>query len=416
MKIRSKHRLSKLLFTAALAIICGCGSHDDGRDELKHHHEHAHHHDEEDHKHGEEAHHHDEEAHDHNEDAHGHGEGTEKNGNNEIVLHPAQAEKFGVEVDTVKPGQFNEVIRTTGQIVDNPSSLSVVSAPSAGIVKFAAGMEAGRQVSAGTTVATITASAISGGDRNAADKANLQAAKRELDRITPLYKEGIVSAKDYNAALQAYEQAQTQYSPAAASGAAKAVAAGSISQLLVANGQYVEAGTPIATIGDNRQLTLRADVPDKYINEIPLIQSARMVVPSTGQTFDLADLGGKRISGNPSSRVSPGYIPVFFTFKAAGNALPSTLADVYLIGAVRSGVISVPKTAVTEQQGHYFVYVKLDEECYEKIPVTLGLSDGERIEVISGLKGGECVVTKGASAVRLAETSSVVPEGHSHSH
>lgn len=415
MKIISNYKLSKLLFTVALAIMCGCGSHDDGRDELKHDHsKHAHHDD--GHDHGEEGHSHDEDEHDHGEEVHHRDDGNEKKGANEIVLHPAQAEKFGVEVNTIEPGQFNEVIRTTGQIVDNPSSVSVVSAPSAGIVKFTTGMEAGRQVSAGTTVATITASGISGGDRNAADKANLQAAKRELDRITPLYKEGIVSAKDYNAALQAYEQAQSQYSPTAASGAAKAVAAGSISQLLVANGQYVEAGTPIATIGDNRQLTLRADVPDKYINEIPLIQSARIVVPSTGQTFDLADLGGKRISGNPSSRVSPGYIPVFFTFKAAGSALPSTLADVYLIGSVRTGVISVPKTAVTEQQGHYFVYVKLDDECYEKIPVTLGLSDGNRIEVLSGLKGGECVVTKGASAVRLAETSSVVPEGHSHSH
>ena len=413
MKKISNYRFSKFLLVLAVTVMCGCGGHDDGSDELKHHHHHEEAHNP--HNHGEEAHNHDEEHH-HGEEAHHHGEGAEKDGNNEIVLNPAQAEKFGVEVDTIKAGQFNEVIRTTGQIVDNPSSLSVVSAPSAGIVKFAAGIEAGRQVSAGTTVATITSSGISGGDRNAADKANLQAAKRELDRITPLYKEGIVSVKDYNAALQAYEQAQSQYSPAAASGTAKAVAAGSISQLLVTNGQYVEAGTPIATIGDNRQLTLRADVPDKYINEIPLIQSARMVVPSTGQTFDLAELGGKRISGNPSSRVSPGYIPVFFTFKAAGSALPSTLADVYLIGSIRTGVISVPKTAVTEQQGHHFVYKKLDEDCYEKIPVTLGLSDGERIEILSGLKGGECVVTKGASAVRLAETSSVVPEGHSHSH
>ena len=392
MKLYIHHSLSKLFCPIAVACLCVCCGHDDGHDELKHDHSH--------HSHADN--HHDEDSEDH---AHG-----------EIVLHPSQADKFGVETDTIFPGVFSEVLRVTGQILDNPSSTSVVSAPTAGVVKFVNGMVTGQQVSAGSPIASITASGVSGGDRNVADKAALQAAKRELDRLTPLYKEKIVSAKDYNTALQAYEQAKALYSPAAATGTAKALTSGAVTNLLVSNGEYVEAGTVIATIGDNRQLTLRADVPDRYLSRIPMIRDARIVVSSTGQIIDLSESGGKRITGTPSSRVSAGYIPVFFGFNSSVDALPSTLADVYLIGTPRKDVVSVPIAAITEQQGNHFVYTRLDEDCYEKIPVTLGQSDGKRIEVIAGLKGGECVVVKGASAIRLAETSSVTPEGHSHQH
>lgn len=395
-----------ILFTAL--GLWGCGQHED---ELSHGHSHSHSH--EHHSESESGHHHDgEDEHDHDDE---HGE--ERHEASEIVLDPETAAKFGVVTDTISHGAFNEVIRVTGQISDTPGSASVISAPTAGIVKYAAGMQPGKTVGAGTTVATISASGISGGDRNAADRTALQMAEKELNRLKPLYEDGIVSAKDYNAALQAYELAKAQYSPAAASGTAKAISGGVIAQMLVPNGQYVEAGTPIATVSASKRLTLRADVPDRYHGQLPLVSNARIRLPYSDEVMDLAEHGGAKVTGGqPTARESAGYIPVYFSFDNNGQALTQTLVDVYLIGAPRYGVIAVPTEAVTEQQGKKFVYVQLDEECYEKRPVTTGASDGKRIEIKSGLEGNETVVVKGATAVRLAETSSVVPEGHSHSH
>jgi multidrug efflux pump subunit AcrA (membrane-fusion protein) len=71
---------------------------------------------------------------------------------------------------------------------------------------------------------------------------------------------------------------------------------------------------------------------------------------------------------------------------------------------------------LTEQQGVYFVYEKIDEEGYRKLPVTIGESDGKRVVIKSGLKGGEAIVTEGAMTVRLAESSGVAIEGHNHNH
>lgn len=401
-------QFSGILKAAMVVSVMGlwsCGQH---KDELSHGHSHSHAHHE-----AESGQHHDgDEEHDHeSEHVEAHHDASE------ILLEPEAAEKFGVVTDTISKEAFSDVIHVTGQILDTPGSASVISAPTAGIVKYVAGIQPGKNIGAGAAVATISAASISGGDRNAIDRTALQTAERELNRLKPLYEEGIVSTKDYNAALQAYELAKAQYSPTAASGTAKSVSGGVISQLLVSNGQYVEAGTPIATVSANKRLTLRADVPDKYHGQLPMVNNARIRLPYSEEVVDLAELGGSKVTGSlPSARESAGYIPVYFSFDNNGQALTQTMVDVYLIGAPRYGVLAVPVNAVTEQQGKHFVYVKLDDECYEKKPVTTGASDGRRVEIKSGLDGSETVVVKGATAVRLAETSSVVPEGHSHSH
>jgi multidrug efflux pump subunit AcrA (membrane-fusion protein) len=56
----------------------------------------------------------------------------------------------------------------------------------------------------------------------------------------------------------------------------------------------------------------------------------------------------------------------------------------------------------------------LDEEGYKKQEVMLGQNNGERVQILSGLKNGDKVVTKGVYQVKLAATSSVMPEGHAH--
>ena len=87
----------------------------------------------------------------------------------------------------------------------------------------------------------------------------------------------------------------------------------------------------------------------------------------------------------------------------------------WLLAAEREGVLSLPVEALTEEQGVYFVYVQLDEDCYRKQAVTVGASDGERVEITSGLKDGERVVTRGAIHVKLASASNAIP-AHTHNH
>ena len=77
--------------------------------------------------------------------------------------------------------------------------------------------------------------------------------------------------------------------------------------------------------------------------------------------------------------------------------------------------MTLPVEAITEEQGTYFVYVQDDSTCYRKQRVTTGMTDGKRIEITSGLNGGERVVTRGAMAVKLASAGNAIP-AHTHNH
>ena len=76
----------------------------------------------------------------------------------------------------------------------------------------------------------------------------------------------------------------------------------------------------------------------------------------------------------------------------------------------------MPLSALVEQQGEYYVFVRLDDDCYRKSPVVRGATDGNRVEILSGLEPGQEVVVRGTTAVKLAQSAGAVPAGHSHSH
>ena len=109
------------------------------------------------------------------------------------------------------------------------------------------------------------------------------------------------------------------------------------------------------------------------------------------------------------------YIPVTFEFDNRGSVVPGSFAEVWLLTSKRENVLSLPVSAITEEQGLYFVYLKMDASCYTKREVTLGESDGARTEILSGIKAGDNVVVKGAYNVKLASASNAIP-AHTHNH
>lgn len=342
--------------------------------------------------------------------------GAHKHHDGEITLSEETARDMGVSVATVSPSEFHEVLKVSGQIVPSPDGQQTVSARSAGIVTLSRGATEGSRVRAGQTIATISSKGIAGGDPNAASQAAVNAAKRELDRITPLHKEGIVSTRDFNAAKAAYEQARAAYGGSPSGSGATSSIDGVITRLLVRQGEYVNAGQPIAEISGNRRLTLRADVPARNRSFLSTITSANFRAASNDSTISLTEVNGGLLSDGITAASSGGYAPVYFTMSNNGSIAPGTFTEVYLIGASRQDVITVPVGAVTEQQGNHYVYVRGDHECYDKRLVKLGGNDGRRVEIVSGIKAGDKVVVTGATVVKLAESSGAVPEGHSHNH
>lgn len=334
----------------------------------------------------------------------------------EIVVTPEKAKKYGVKSKAINASDFNKVIKVSGEILSAQDDSYMVVAPSSGTVRLSKAISQGIRISAGQSIASITAEHIVGGDPNEAARITMLTAKRELDRITPLYKDKIVTEREYNAAREAYEKARIAYRPAGKGGnVASSAIAGTLVQLIVQNGQYVEAGAPLALISKNSRLTLRADVPEKYYSELKYITSANIKTSYLDEPIALRSLNGKLISSH-STPASNGYIPVFFEFDNNNTITSGSFAEVFLLGSTIPNALVVPISAITEELGSTYIYVQLDEDCYDKRAVKVGETDGANVQIIEGLKPGERVVYQGVSYVKLAGNSSEIPDGCSHNH
>lgn len=357
---------------------------------------------------------HDHDHHEHNDEDH---DSEHDHADGEIVVEPADAERFGIETQEVAEQPFSDVVRVSGQIISSSADQAVLTAVTPGIVTFKGSPMIGEQVGAHQTIATISASSISGGDPNNAARVAVESAKRQLDRLEPLLKEGIVTRREYDEALAQYKAAQTAYTPTASSGTVTSPFAGVITQLFVSTGQYVELGTPVATIAKNSTLVLRADLPEKYRPMIDKISSATFRPTYSEKWMSIDSLGGKRTQAATGQAVAKaGYIPIYFSIDNDGSLSNGTFIDVCLISDDSTPAISLPTEAIIEQQGAYFAYIKTGDHSYEKRKLTLGETAGDRSRIISGLQPGDNVVVKGAIVVKLAESSGAVPEGHSHNH
>lgn len=403
---------------AFCAILAGCGNHSNHGDHNHDHEAEAHEEHEHWHNHSGEAckgHNHEHE-HSHGE-ADGHEDGHGHDGEIEVSLE--RQKTFGITTDTVAVGDFNEVIHTSGQILSAMGDEMTVVAKSSGVVSFGKLAE-GSAVGKGSLIATISSKELGGGDQLAKVKATYEAAKKEYERDIQLSKDNIVSESHLDQSKLAYEQAKAEYD-ALASGTSKdgnvsvtSPLGGFIKKLNVNQGDYVETGTPIAVVSQNRRLRLRADVSEKYYGLISGIKDANFSTSYSDETYNMKALNG-RLVGYGKASDGDYYIPVTFEFDNKGDLIAGSYVNVYLKSSSSSRAISVPVGAVVEDQGVYYVFVQNDETGFLKREVKLGQSDGQRVLIKSGLNEGDVVVATGAIQVKLASVTAV-PAGHTHSH
>lgn len=362
-------------------------------------------------------------GHDHSaEEEAGHVEGDEKESEHtdEIAFSKKQAEFAGLTIETVTPGTFYNVIKTSGQILASQGNEVVIAATSNGIVSFTnPSIAEGSSVTAGQSIVTISAKKLLDGDPAVKAKFAYETALKEYQRAESLVKDQIISAKEFEQTKLRFETAKSTFEAQASNVTTSGVSVNSpingfIKNRLVSQGEYVSVGQPIATVSQNKRLQLRAEVSENNFKWLKSISSANFKPAYDNTVHKISDLNGRLLSYGKTSGDQSFFIPVTFEFDNIGEIIPGTFTEVYLLSSPQLNVISVPVPSITEEQGLNFVYLQLDEEGYKKQEVILGQNNGERVQILSGLKNGDKVVTKGVYQVKLAATSSVMPEGHAH--
>lgn len=387
-------------------ILAGCQSHTASHDE----------HDHEAHEH-EAGHVHDHEhEHEHTADEH-----TGETHAGEIAFKKAQAEAVGLQTRKVTPGAFTNVIKASGRVLAAQGEESTIVATVPGVVVFGKlPFIEGTAVRKGQPILNLASSNLSEGNVAIRTQSAYEKAKKEYERMQSLIGDKIVSAKDFEQARLNYENAKTAWEAVKGKQTSDGVSVvapqnGYLKNLLVKEGDYVSVGQPLATVTQNNRLMLRAEVSEKYYQSLPVIRSANFRTPYDDQTYQLSELHGRLLSYGKSSDANAFYIPVTFEFDNKGEIIPGSFVEIYLLTAPMENVISVPTSALIEEQGIYSVFVKEHEEAYRKVPVTLGADNGKEVQILSGLKAGDEVVTEGAYQIKLASASNAIP-AHTHNH
>ena len=383
-----------------------------GHDHAGHDHDHAHEgHSHEGHNH--DAHAHEGHAHESHGHDHAHGEG--------IAFTRVQAEAAGLRVEVVEEQPFYGVIKTAGHIQAPTGSEAVVVAASAGVLYYTdASIAEGQAVSQGKTLAGISAKKLQDGDPLVKARLAFETAQAEYERALRLVDDKIISAKEFEQIRLRYETAKTTYEGQAQGMTDKGASVtwpmgGYIKQLLVPNGAYVEVGQPIAVVTQTRKLQLRADVAPQYYAQLSKVSAAHFRPSYTDRLYKTADMNGRLVAyGKAAVEGTSHYLPVTIEFDNVGDIIPGAYAEVYLLTVPEEGVVSVPVSALTEEQGLYYVYVQVCEEEFMKREVHPGRRNGERVEILHGIHHGERVVTHGAYQVKLASVTTAIPHGHSH--
>lgn len=359
----------------------------------------------------------------HQDDEHEMEEHAQKNSHahsDEIVLGAEKAKAAGVISKIIHPGSFYEIIATGGEILSATGDETTLVANVAGVVSFSRIITEGMHIGKGSGLFIISSEHMQNGDPNKRAYIVYETARKEFERAQNLVRDKIVSEKEFNAIKENYETARIAYEAVSQNRSKhgvviKSTINGYVKSCYVKAGDYVSVGQPLMSITQNRNLYLKADVSERYYSTLGTITSAKFKTSYSDVVYDIKRLNGHLLAYGKSSGDKSSYIPVTFEFNNCSGIIPGSFAEVFLVAGEKQHVISLPATAIIEEQGLNFVYLQMDETCYKKQEVKLGATDGQRYEIISGLKDGERVVTKGAIHVKLASASNIIP-AHTHHH
>ncbi|MGE3489183.1 MAG: efflux RND transporter periplasmic adaptor subunit [Vicinamibacterales bacterium] len=162
-------------------------------------------------------------------------------------------------------------------------------------------------------------------------------------------------------------------------------------------GAMVSQNTPIASVVDISKLKMVVNVVEKDI---------RLVTVGDSGQVDVDAYPGEKFVGR-IARVAPVLDPATRTAtmeieipNGDQRLKPGMYARVSLVVEERKGTLVAPKTAVIDFENQRGVWVPNEDNRAKFVPVKLGIEDPNRIEIVSGLKEGDRIVTTGAGAVR----------------
>lgn len=181
--------------------------------------------------------------------------------------------------------------------------------------------------------------------------------------------------------------------------------AGVIDKRLVDTGQFVRAGTALATLVDTSRLRLRFKISEAESLHARTGQEVGFRVSSLGEQ----EFGGEIYHVGQVADANTRQIEVLAWVRNPGVLRPGFFAEVSVPSESRKQALVVPETAIQASERGFVAFVIEDGKARVR-QVQIGLrTGGGGVEIVSGLEAGQIVVYEGSD--RLADGMAVRSAG-----
>jgi macrolide-specific efflux system membrane fusion protein len=234
-------------------------------------------------------------------------------------------------------------------------------------------------------------------------------AKIDLERDTPLAKEGYIPQQSIDVLQNAYDMAKARvmkakadqdYAKAQLSYATiTAPISGTIASVTTQQGETVAAGLnapTFITIIDLNKLEVNAYVDETDVGKINVGQETLFTV----DTFADKDFKGRVTAIYPRAVLQENvvnYITLISIENSEGKLKPDMTANVTITLKKKKGVLAIPGAAVVREGGKKYVMIQAKDGKTTHREVKTGWKEGAYLEVTSGLKEGDMVLISGGN-------------------
>ncbi len=238
-------------------------------------------------------------------------------------------------------------------------------------------------------------------------------AKTTFDRQKRLWEQKIGSEIQYLQAKSNYEaqqQSVNQLKNQLGKTLVRAPFSGSIDDVITEQGSVVAPGqSQLFRIVSLRDMYIETDVPERYIRDIVPGKSVQVEFPILGKTIE-AKIRQAGNFINPANRTFKVEVAV----PNKDNSIkPNLTAKLKINDYTNSKAILIPQSIISENaNGEQYVYTLTDKTVNkaiaQRVIIKTGKTDGDFIEILSGLQDGSEIINEGARSVKDGQEVKII--------
>lgn len=300
-----------------------------------------------------------------------------------------------VSVAAVETGTVSSYIRSTANLVSD-NEVKVLSESDGRIARLL--VDEGDWVSKGQTLATLDREDT--GIDLAKRKVKAENSRLAYERGERMLGEGLISQETFEKLRMEHEMSRQEVAEGEyriGKTAIRAPFSGRITSRLVEQGQHVRGSEEMFTLADFDPLVAYIHLPEKEVLGLRAGRESRITLKA-----DESVVFNGRIR-----QISPVVDPATGTVKVTVEAVaplpaavrPGGFVTIDILRESHAGSVLLPRQAVLRELQSAHVFVAKDGVA-EKRAVRLGLEEGERIQVLSGVRAGERVIVAGQGSLK----------------